>query len=529
MTTPDYDAVIVGAGFAGVYQLYTLRKLGLHVLLIERAEDVGGTWFYNRYPGAGSDVHSFVYRYSFDKEDLESYPFKNWYLTQPEVLAYIGHVVDKHDLRKYIQFNTNFLDGSWDEEKNVWTLNSSREKGLTTRYLITAIGALAEQNIPDIKNFNVFQGDIYHTSAWPKTWDFKDKRVGVVGSGSTGTQVLTALAKEAKHVTSFQRTAQWNVPNGNRAMTREERAEIDSNWDKIWDDARNSGLAFGFPESTMPTFSVSAEERQRRFQDAWDKGNGFRFMFAVFSDTTTDEKANEAAREFVTSKINEIVKDPETRRKLIPTEHYARRPICNNGYYEVFNQENVSLVSLKETPFTELTQTGAKTSDGTEYALDVLVFATGFDAISGGLERLNLRGHSGKTIKETWDGTPTTYFGFAIPDYPNLFTISGPQHPFTNTPPQLEAQIDYITSIIEYAGQKGRVEATKEAEKEWAQLSIKIAEGSLFHKTRGWVFGDNIPGKKHNVLYWLGGLKTYREKQAEDVAKGYAGFKVVSS
>lgn len=279
----------------------------------------------------------------------------------------------------------------------------------------------------------------------------------------------------------------------------------------------------------MPTFSVSAEERQRRFQDAWDKGNGFRFMFAVFSDTTTDEKANEAAREFVTSKINEIVKDPETRRKLIPTEHYARRPICNNGYYEVFNQENVSLVSLKETPFTELTQTGAKTSDGTEYALDVLVFATGFDAISGGLERLNLRGHSGKTIKETWDGTPTTYFGFAIPDYPNLFTISGPQHPFTNTPPQLEAQIDYITSIIEYAGQKGRVEATKEAEKEWAQLSIKIAEGSLFHKTRGWVFGDNIPGKKHNVLYWLGGLKTYREKQAEDVAKGYAGFKVVSS
>lgn len=524
MSSPDFDAVVVGAGFGGIYQLYKLRQLGLNVRLIERGGDVGGTWYWNRYPGASSDVHSLVFRYSWDSEDLQTYPWKNWYLTQPEVQAYLAHVVDKYDLRRHIQLKTEFLGGSYEEEENVWRVKTSEGKQITTRFLITALGALQKKNIPDIKNFDTFKGEVYHTAAWPETYDFREKRVGIIGNGSTGSQILVALAKEAKHVTSFQRHAQWNVPNGNRPFTDGERAQLNGSWDQVWQDVRSSSMAFGFAESTTPTFSVSEEERQRRFQEAWDQGNGFRFMFSVFSDTTANEEANKVARDFITSKIEGIVKDPETRRKLIPTEPYARRPVCNDGYYEVFNRDNVSLVSLKETPFAELTPAGAKTTDGIEHKLDVLVLATGFDAITGGYEQLELRGRGGHTLKEHWAGAPTSYLGYSVSGFPNLFLVSGPNHPFTNTPPQLEAQIDFISGLIEHVGKEGTAEATEDAEREWTELSNKVVQGSLFHKPKGWVFGDNVPGKKHNVLFYFGGLKSYRERQAEVVARQYEGY-----
>jgi cyclohexanone monooxygenase len=527
--SPDYDAVIIGAGFAGIYALYKLRKLNLSVLLIDNAEEVGGTWYWNRYPGASSDVHSFVFRYSFDKEDLQSYPWPNLYLTQPEVQDYLINVVDKYDLRKFIQFKTELLGAEFDESNNLWKLETSRGTPLSARYLVTGLGQLTKKNIPDIKNFSSFQGQVHHTAAWPAHHDFRNKRVGVIGNGSTGSQILVALSKEAKHVTSFQRNAQWNVPNGNRPVTEEERANINTNYDEIWDRVRNSNVGFGFPESTIPTFSVPDEERKRLFQEAWDEGNGFRFMFGTFSDTTGDEQANQAAVDFIKAKITEIVKDPETARKLIPTEVYARRPICNLGYYEAFNQENVSLVSLKETPFSELTATGAVTADGVEHPLDVLVLATGFDAVTGSYTRLNIRGRDGETINKHWEDTPSSYLGVAMSNFPNLFTISGPNHPFTNTPPQTEAQVDFIANVIEHAGLQATIEATPEAEKEWTELCNKLVEGSLFHKTGGWVFGENIPGKKHSVLFFFGGLKNYRERQAEIVANGYTGFTIKKS
>ncbi|KAI1870965.1 hypothetical protein JX265_006005 [Neoarthrinium moseri] len=522
--SPSYDAVVVGAGFAGVYALYKLRQLNLHVLLIDNAEDVGGTWFWNRYPGASSDVHSVVFRYSFDKDDLRSYPWPNHYVTQPEVKAYLGNVVDKYDLRKHIQFKTTLLEAEFDELKSLWNIKASDGITRSARYLVTGVGQLSKKNIPDIKNFGSFRGDIYHTAAWPEHHDFHGKRVGVIGNGSTGSQVLIELAKEAKHVTSFQRNPQWNVPNGNRLVTEEERAHINEQYDEIWDRVKKSAFGFNFLESTTPTFSVSDEERKNIFQKAWDEGNGFNFMFGTFSDITTDEEANKAATDFIKSKILETVKDPQTARKLIPTELYARRPICNNGYYEVFNQDNVSLVSLKETPFTELTPTGAVTSDGVEHPLDALVLATGFDAVTGSYTKINIRGRGGQTLQEYWGDNPRSYLGLAVPNFPNLFTISGPNHPFTNAPPQTEAQVDFLTSVIERAGTRGTAEATLEAEKEWTDLSNKIAEGSLFHKTGGWIFGDNIPGKKHNVLFFFGGLKDYRERQAAIIADGYRGF-----
>ncbi|KAH7371012.1 cyclohexanone monooxygenase [Pyrenochaeta sp. MPI-SDFR-AT-0127] len=514
----DYDAIVVGAGFAGIYQLYRLRELKFRVLLLEAGQDVGGTWHWNRYPGASSDVHSFTYRYSWDKELLQTYPWKNHYLSQPEVQAYLSHVVDKYDLRKYIRFNTLFTGAAYDEGENAWTVQTVAGKSHTTHFLLTALGALNSKNYPEIKNFDAFEGELYHTAAWPDQYDFRNKRVGIVGNGSTGSQLLVEVAKEAKHVTSFQRNAQWNVPNGNRPVTEVERAEINANYDEIWNNVRNSSVAFGFTESTIPTYSVDDEERQRRFQEAWDQGNGFRFMFGVFSDTTTDRKANNAACDFIKSKIIEIVKDPETRRRLIPDEPYARRPICNNGYYETFNRENVSLVSLKETSFAELTPKGAKTTDGVEHDLDALIFATGFDAVTGSYSRLDIRGRAGQTLKEHWAKEATSYLGFSVSSFPNLFLISGPHHPFTNAPPQIEVQVDFISDLIAYVGISGTVEAAADAEKQFSDLSNKIVEGSLFHEPKGWVFGENVEGKKHSTLFWFGGLKAYRDHLSDVIA-----------
>lgn len=524
MSHPQYDAVVVGAGFGGIYQLYSLKQLGLKVLLLEAGNDVGGTWYWNRYPGASSDVHSFTYRYSWDEDLLQTWPWKNLYLTQPEVQAYLSHVVDKHDLRQHIQFDTKFLGAKFDEQDGVWELQRSKGEPVRSRYVVTALGPLSEKNFPQIDGFDSFRGEVYHTGAWPEHYDFRNKRVGIVGNGSTGSQLLVALAKEAKHVTSFQRNPQWNVPNGNRPVTEEERNSINKSYSQVWDGVRNSNVAFGFPESTVPTFSVDADERRKRFQAAWDKGNGFYFMFGVFSDTTTDRDANNEACAFIRSKIEEIIADPETARRLVPTEPYARRPICNNGYYEAFNRENVNLVSLKETPFVELTPNGARTADGVEHPLDVLIFATGFDAVTGSYDSLSITGRNGRSLNDHWATRPSSYLAFSVPSFPNLFTLSGPHHPFTNAPPQIEAQVEFISDVIKHAGADGVVEATKDAEDWWTDLSNDIVKGSIFHEPKGWVFKDNVAGKEHSTIFWFGGLKAYRE-HLDDVRKnGFKGY-----
>lgn len=524
MPRPEYDAIVVGAGFGGIYQLHSLRQLGLRVLLLEAASDVGGIWYWNRYPGASSDVHSSTYRYSWDKDLLQTWPWKNHYLTQPEVQAYLSHVVDKHDLRQHIRFNTKFLGATFDEQSGFWEVQISEGGPLSTRYLLTALGQLSEKNYPQIPNFGSFKGEVYHTGAWPEHYDFRNKRVGIVGNGSSGSQLLIALSKEAKQVTSFQRNPQWNVPNGNRPVTELERASINDNYLQIWDSVRNSIVAFGFPEGADPTFSVDSDERRSRFQAAWDRGNGFYFMFGVFSDTTTDRAANDEACAFIRNKIEEIVQDPETARKLIPTEPYARRPICNNGYYEIFNCDNVNLVSLKDTPFAELTPNGARTSDGTDYPLDVLIFATGFDAVTGSYNSISIVGRKGHSLKDHWAERPSSYLGFSASPFPNLFTLSGPHHPFTNAPPQIEAQVEFITDVIKHAGADGVVEVTQEAEDWWTDLSNGIVEGSIFHEPKGWMFKDNVAGKNHSNIFWFGGLKAYREHLDEVRRNRFKGY-----
>ncbi|KAJ4521799.1 hypothetical protein HRR73_002997 [Exophiala dermatitidis] len=547
MKQTHFDALIVGAGFGGIYQLHKLLAQGLSVKVIDAAGDVGGTWYWNRYPGAMSDTESYIYRYSWDKEDLLSYHWKEHYLKQPEVLAYLQHVVDRYVLRKYMQFNTELEHAHYDEAKNVWVVECSTGDTFTARYLVTALGLLSKTNYPNIAGIETFKGEMYHTGKWPHAHDFREKRVGIVGNGSTGVQVITAIAKDVRQLVSFQRTPQYSVPSGDGPVTQEYRDSINSRYDEIWDQVRNSAVAFGFEESTTPAMSVSAEEREKKFEEAWQRGNGFRFMFWTFSDLSVNEEANEEACKFIRKKISQIVKDPEKARKLTPHDFYARRPLCDAGYYEQFNRPNVDIVSLKENPIDRVTEKGVAMSDGTHYDLDVLIFATGFDAVDGNYTRIAIKGRNGESLKDHWDkkGGPTTHLGVCVPGFPNLFMITGPNSPFTNIPPTLETQVEFIADTIARAEEHYRaknpetnsptndspaalgpvIEALPDAEDDWTQLCKELSDNSLFKKTNSWIFGANIPGKRHTVMFYFGGLAAYRKVLREVVDAGYRGFK----
>ncbi|OQU95640.1 hypothetical protein CLAIMM_01822 [Cladophialophora immunda] len=550
MKQSHLEALVVGAGFGGIYQLYRLVRLGLSTKLIDMAEDVGGTWWWNQYPGAMSDSYSMVYRYSWDKEDLTTYPWKNHYVHQPEVLKYLQHVVERHDLRKHMQFNTELKRAQYYEDGNHWVVQTSTGDIYTVRYLVTALGILSRINYPDIPGLESFKGEMYHTGKWPQTHDFTDKRVGVIGNGSTGVQVITALGPEVKSLTSFQRRPQYSVPSGNGPLTKEERADINTRYDEIWECVRNSAMGVGLPESTRLTMSVSPEERERIFEDAWQKGNGFRFMFGTFSDIIISEEANEEACKFLRKKIKETVKDPEKARKLTPTEIFARRPICDSGYFEQFNRPNVDIVLLSENPVKAITDKGILMQDGTHHDLDVLIFATGFDAVDGNWTRTTIKGRGGKSLKEHWDknGSPTSLLGIFVPDFPNMFMLFGPSSPFGNGPPVLEAQIEFVIDVIQQAEKSNKehasnsangavaaitsrgpvIEVLPSAVDAWVRKCDSAANATLFPKLDNWILGKNVPGKTPSVLVWLGGIGPFRKYLREIAANGYQIFKPFS-
>lgn len=523
----DVDAVVIGAGFGGIYMLHKLRdELGLTTRAFEKGGGVGGTWYFNTYPGAKSDTEGFVYRYSFDKDLLQEWNWTTRYLDQPDVLAYLQHVVERYDLGRDIALNTEVTGAAFDEDTDLWSVTTSDGSITRCRYLVNALGLLAKSNVPDIPGRDGFAGRLVHTNAWPDDLDISGKRVGVIGTGSTGTQFIVAAGRTAGHLTVFQRSPQYCVPSGNGPVDPGEVERTKANFDAIWDQVRNSVVAFGFEESGVEAMSVSEQERQRVFQENWDKGNGFRFMFGTFCDIATDPEANAAAAAFIRSKIVEVVDDPETARLLTPTDLYAKRPLCNEGYYETYNRDNVDLVSIKENPIEEITSTGVRTADGVTHELDVLVFATGFDAVDGNYRAMDLRGRSGRHIDEHWSDGPTSYLGLAKSGFPNMFMILGPNGPFTNLPPSIEAQVGWIGDLIATAEREGTrtVEPTPKAEEDWTATCTEIAHMTLFPQAESWIFGANIPGKKNAVMFYMAGIGAYRQKLAEVVQNDYEGF-----
>ncbi len=344
------------------------------------------------------------------------------------------HVTDRWDLRKDMLFNTALEEAHWDEATTRWIVRTSGGTTFRVRYLVTALGVLSKQNVPNIQGMDTYLGEKYHTGAWPQDVKLEGKRVGVIGNGSTGIQVITAIAKEVGHLVSFQRNPQYSVPSGQRPVTEAYRQYINDNYSRLWEEAKDESLfAFGFKETNRLTFSVKEAERKQIYESAWRKGGGFRFMFDTFGDITLDEAANHAAADFIKTKICETVRDPEKARKLLPTQLYARRPICDSGYYQAFNRDNVDIVSLQETPITTFTPHGIRTKDGKEHKLDVVIFATGFDAVDGNYTRVAIHGRDGVSLKDHWlPRGPTSYLGISVPQFPNLFMILGPNGPFCN-------------------------------------------------------------------------------------------------
>lgn len=526
---PDfYDAVVVGTGFGGLYMLHRLKNdLGLSVLGIERGDDVGGTWNWNRYPGAKSDTWSHVYRYSFNQELLNDTALNRWYATQPEIFNYFKHVVETLALGPDLRFGVNVLGAEFDEDTNIWTVATDTLGEIRTKYFVTAVGVLSAPHCPDLPGIDEFAGQIHHTSRWPEGAQLAGRRVGVVGTGSTGIQVITAIASEVANLTVFQRTPQYVVPAGDKPYTAEEAETIVAKYADIWTGVRNSFAAFDFPETHLGASEVDSGEVERVLERAWNGGNGFRFMFGTFGDLAIDPVSNEAAASFIRTKIAGIVKDPEVRRKLTPTGPYTRRPACADGYYEIYNRPNVNLVSLRETPIARFTPRGVVTSDGTEHELDVLVFATGFDAFEANLVKLDIRGRGGVSLRDSWTEAPSSYLGVATADFPNMFMVFGPLAPFTNNVPAIEAMVDHITDVVEQAQRQGAatVDVAQSAETEWHATCAEIADVSLMSKDESsWIFGGNIPGKRRGVRIYLGGLAAYREVTAAEAATGFPSY-----
>lgn len=508
----DVDAVVVGAGFGGLFAVHKLRdELGLNVRAYDNASDVGGTWFWNRYPGALSDTESFCYRYSFDKELLQQGHWKSRYLTQPEILDYLNDFADKYDLRRSYRFNTKVTATHFHEKTGLWRVTTDRGETLTAKYLVTGLGLLSATNKPAFEGVDGYRGQIFHTGAWPEGVDLSGKRVGVIGTGSTGVQVIIALAPIASHLTVFQRSPQYVVPIGNWPESREKIAEYKANYDAIWKQVKKSAVAFGFVESTVEATSVSKEEREGVFEEAWNRGGGFRFMFETFCDIATSREANNAAADFIKRKIAQIVKDPEIARKLTPTDLYAKRPLCGNDYYDVYNRDNVTLVDVKQDPIAVFTPKGIRLASGAEHELDVVVLATGFDAVDGNYTKIDMRGRRGVTMIEKWQEGPQGYLGMMEADFPNFFMILGPNGPFTNLPPSIETQVEWISDAIGKLEREGRktIEPSQAAADEWVATCRAIADMTLFPKAQSWIFGANIPGKNNAVMFYMGGLGNY--------------------
>ena len=526
----NFDAVIVGAGFAGMYMLHSLRdKLGLSARVYETGNGVGGTWYWNRYPGARCDSDSYVYCYMFDQRLLREWEWSERYPEQPEILRYLNHVADRFDLRKDIRFNTRVTEARFDENANRWTIRTEAGEVVTAKYFIGAVGCLSASNLPKFKGLETYQGKHYHTGHWPHDGvDFTARRVGIIGTGATAVQAIPVIAQQAKRLTVFQRTPNFCVPARNGKVDPEVANARKADYDAIRERIRNSSFGFELSFIEKSALEASPEERERTFNAMWDQG-GFSFWLANYQDMFFSKEANEVCAEFLRGKIRETVKDPAIAEKLIPKTYLygtKRQPLDSN-YFETFNKPNVLLVDVNETPIEEITPRGIRTSDR-EHELDIIVFATGFDAMTGPLKKIDIRGRGGQTLSRKWDDGPHSYLGVAVAGFPNMFIITGPGSPsvMSNMPVSIEQHVEWITGCIEHMRQHGlaTMEARTDAEAQWTAHVAEVANASLFPTADSWYLGANIPGKPRVFMPYLGGVGPYRQKCDEVAAKEYEGF-----
>ena len=525
-----YDAVIIGAGVSGMYALHHLREMGLSVRAFDGANDVGGTWWYNRYPGARVDgPGSPFYCYTFSKELMEEWDWAETQSKQSDVLDYLEHVADKFDLRRDIQFNTWVQDARYDEIAQRWTIETSGGKRSSAQYLICAVGALSKANRPDITGINDFAGECYHTGSWPHDpVSFKGKRVAVIGTGSSGVQSIPEIAKEADHVTVLQRTAQFTFPAGNRPLSDDDLSEVRKNWDEIIEKMRAHGG--GFPADPNPDRSAlddSDEEREALYESLWAQGS-FQIFLKLYHDIAVNEESNKTLSDFVRKKIREIVDDPETARKLSP-DHFVmtKRPILDDGYFATYNRDNVDLIDLREDAIERFTANSVITQSG-EHPIDMLVLATGYDAISGSMLRLNPKGRDGISLKQRWGERYHNYLGMTIGGFPNLFMIHGPGSPgvFYNMPLGAERQMDWIGKCMDHLREKelGSVEPVAASEQAWFDEVTTIASFTLFPRTDSWWTGANVEGKPRYFSAYLGGAMYY-DRIRDVAANDFEGFR----
>jgi cation diffusion facilitator CzcD-associated flavoprotein CzcO len=526
----NLDALVIGAGFSGLYQLLCLRdRLGLSVKVLEAASDLGGTWYWNRYPGARCDSESHSYCYFFSKELLEEWRWSERYPEPPEILRYLNHVAEKFDLRRDIRFNTRVTAAHYDEAASHWDVVTESGERYRVRYLITAVGCLSAANVPRIPGLESFAGRWYHTGQWPRQGvDFRGKRVGQIGTGSTGIQAAPVIAATAAHLTVFQRRAQYSVPARNTPLSDEFLQYVREHHDEIREVVRSTPNGHPFRIARRKVFEVSEAERQAIYEAAWEKG-GLQFR-GSFYDILLDKAANDTAAEFIKRKIRQIVKDPKTAQALADIDHpyAAKRPPIDTNYFETFNRDNVTLVDLRGDPIERITPAGIKTRTK-EHALDIIVFATGFDAMTGPLLKIDIRGRDGVTLREAWAGGPRTYLGLQVPGFPNLFTVTGPGSPsvLCNMPVAIEQHVEWITDCIRHMRENGidSCEAVPEAAEKWAEHVNEAAHVTLLPlATHSWYLGANIPGKPRMFMPYAGGMARYRAICDDIAAKGYEGF-----
>ena len=531
VSTPDFDAVIIGAGFAGLGMLRRLRdELGMSAQVYEAGTGVGGTWYWNRYPGARCDTESYIYCFSFSKELLQDWSWSGKYPEQPEILSYLNHVTDRFDLRRSIKFETRVTSATFLEDSNLWDVETDQGDRVTARFLITGIGCISTSNVPDIKGADTFEGEQYHTGNWPhEKVEFAGKRVAVIGTGSSGVQAIPVIAEQAEHLTVFQRTPQYTIPARHGTVDRKFiEEEVKPNYDAIIDKAKWSVGGFPVDYAERSALEVSAEERRETYEDLWASG-GLGFLYGSFKDISTDRRANDTAGEFVRSKIREIVRDPETVEKLLPTDHPwgSKRPLIDTDYFETYNRENVELVDIRHSPIQEITPEGIRTEDQ-EFEFDVIVFATGFDAMTGTFLKMDIRGRNGMSLRDKWSEGPKTYLGLQVAGFPNLFMITGPGSPsvLSNMPVSIEQHIEWISNFLEYMSERGieAAEATLDAEAAWVTHVNELAEPTMFVLANSWYLGANIPGKPRVFMPYAGGLGVYRKRCNEIAANGYEGL-----